>query len=64
MEKEEPVVKFLKQRINRRQAIKVGGLATLGLVFSKPLIEAIRPMPAFAGYDDDGKPPKPPKKEK
>ena len=50
MEKEEPVVRFLKQRINRRQAIKVGGLASLGLVFSNPLIEAIHPKPAFANY--------------
>ena len=40
----------LRQPITRRQAIRVGGLAALGLVFSKPLIETIRPKPAFAQY--------------
>ena len=51
---------ILKRRITRRQAIKAGGIAAVGLVFSKPLIETIRPKPAFANYhfderDDDGK---------
>ena len=42
--------KYLKKRITRRQAIKVGGIAAIGLVFSKPVIETIRPKPAFAQY--------------
>ena len=41
---------FLKRRISRRQAIKVGGLAALGMAFSKPLLQTIRPKPAFANY--------------
>jgi len=50
---------FLKGRITRRQAIKVGGLAAAGLVFSKPLIETIRPESAFARYEGPGDPPDP-----
>ena len=45
---------FLKRRISRRQAIKVGGLAAVGLAFSKPLLETIRPKPAFASYVTTG----------
>ena len=39
---------FLKRRITRRQAIKVGGLAAAGLILSRPLIETIRPQSTFA----------------
>ena len=39
---------YLKRRITRRQAIKAGGIAALGLAFSKPVIETIRPKSAFA----------------
>ena len=45
--------KNLERRINRRQAIKTGGLVAIGLVFSKPLINTIYPKPAFADYADD-----------
>ena len=45
---------FLKRRISRRQAIKVGGLAALGMAFSKPLLQTIRPKPAFANYVPTG----------
>ena len=38
----------LTRRISRRNAIKAGGIAALGLAFSKPLINTIRPPPAFA----------------
>ena len=51
MEEAKPkVTKYLETRITRRQAVKVGGVAALGLVFSKPIIETIRPTPAFASY--------------
>ena len=36
--------------ITRREAIKVGGIAALGLAFSKPIIGSIFPKPAFANY--------------
>lgn len=41
---------YLRRKITRRQAIKVGGLAALGLAFSKPIIDTIRPTPLFATY--------------
>ena len=50
MEEHEPEVSFLKRRISRRQAIKAGGIAAAGLILSKPLIETVRPRPAFAQY--------------
>ena len=37
-----------KRRISRRDAIKAGGIAAVGLAFSKPVIETIYPRPAFA----------------
>ncbi|MCZ6777042.1 MAG: hypothetical protein O7D34_11385 [Ignavibacteria bacterium] len=36
--------------MTRRQALRAGGLTALGLVFTKPVIETIRPLPAFAQY--------------
>lgn len=50
MEEHEPEVTFLKRRVSRRQAIKAGGIAAVGLAFSDPLIRTIRPKPAFANY--------------
>ena len=50
MEKEEQGARFLTREVTRRQALRAGGIAALGLVFSKPLIETIRPKPAFAMY--------------
>jgi hypothetical protein len=41
---------ILSRAITRRQAIKAGGIAAVGLAFSKPLIETIYPKPAFANY--------------
>lgn len=41
---------LLAKQITRRDAIKAGGIAAVGLAFSKPLIETIYPKPAFAGY--------------
>ena len=50
MAKEEPgTMSRLNQHITRRQAIKVGGIAAIGLVFSAPLIQTLRPRSAFAG---------------
>jgi len=37
-----------KRRISRRDAIKAGGIAAVGLAFSKPIIETIYPKAAFA----------------
>ena len=37
--------KLLDRRINRRDAIKAGGVAALGLAFAKPVIETIYPKP-------------------
>ena len=34
--------------ITRRQAIKAGGIAAIGLVFAEPLIQTLRPRSAFA----------------
>ena len=48
MEKEEPEVRILTRRITRRQAVKAGGIAALGLAFSKPIISSLQPPPAFA----------------
>ena len=45
---EEPRTGPLSRKISRRQAIKIGGLATLGLAFHKPVIETIRPTQIFA----------------
>lgn len=42
--------KALEKAMSRRQAIKVGGMASLGLVFTTPLINTIYPKPAFANY--------------
>ncbi|MFQ6029605.1 MAG: hypothetical protein ACE5Q6_19180 [Dehalococcoidia bacterium] len=39
---------LLERRVSRRDAIKTGGLAALGLAFSKPAIETIYPRPTFA----------------
>jgi hypothetical protein len=44
------VIKSLRGPITRRQAIKAGGIAVVGLAFSKPLIETVWPKPAFAQY--------------
>lgn len=40
--------------ISRRQAIKLGGIAVVGLTFSRPMIETILPKPAFANYVTTG----------
>ena len=48
MENDEPDVKLLGGRVTRRRAIEIGALAAMGLAFSKPLIETIRPPSAFA----------------
>ena len=39
-----------KHYITRRQAIKLGGIVAVGLIFSKPIIDTIRPTPLFAHY--------------
>ena len=47
----------LLREISRRQALKVGGLAAMGVAFSKPLIETIKPKPAFGqGYGGEPTP--------
>jgi hypothetical protein len=41
---------LLSRPITRRQAIMAGGIAVVGLAFSKPLIQTVMPKPAFANY--------------
>ena len=48
MTKEEPEVRILTRRITRRQAVKAGGIAALGLAFSKPIISSLHPPSALA----------------
>ena len=38
-------------RVTRRDALKMGGAAALGIAFSKPIIRSVTPRPAFASYD-------------
>jgi hypothetical protein len=45
---------LLSRPITRRQAIMAGGIAVVGLAFSKPLIETVMPKPAFANYVTNG----------
>lgn len=54
----EQKVQILNRAITRRQAIRAGGIAVVGLAFSKPLIETVMPKPAFAQYSTNitGKP--------
>ena len=40
----------LSQPITRRQTLKLGGIAAVGLAFTKPLIDTIYPKLAFANY--------------
>ena len=47
---QERAIKYLNRAVTRRQAIKAGGIAAVGLAFSKPLIETLYPKPAFANY--------------
>lgn len=48
----EPIIsKYLKRQITRRQVVKLGGVAALGLVFHKPLISSLTPTPVFANYE-------------
>ena len=47
-------IPFLGRAVTRRQAIKAGGIAVVGLAFSKPLIETLMPKPAFANYVTNG----------
>ena len=49
-ERRGPVALRLNRRVTRRQAIKAGGIAVIGLVFSTPVINTFRPKPVFANY--------------
>lgn len=51
MEQKENLESYLRKNITRRQALKAGGIAALGLAFSKPIIDTIRPTPIFANYE-------------
>lgn len=52
----------LHSRITRRQAIKAGGVAALGLAFSKPIVDTLRPRPVSANvsFGTGGNPVPPP----
>ena len=52
MDEKDRIREYLRRRITRRQAVKAGALATLGLVFSRPLIDTIIPTPLFAQYEE------------
>ena len=47
-EEESGIMSRLNQHITRRQAIKAGGIAAIGLAFSAPLIRTLQPRSAFA----------------
>ena len=38
----------MNSKLTRRQVIKAGGVAALGLVFSKPIVQTLRPKPVSA----------------
>ena len=42
----------IQRGLTRRDAVRLGGIAALGLTFSKPLIQTIIPKPAFAAYHE------------
>ena len=46
--KDRRINEYMKKHLTRRQAIKAGGIAAIGLAFSKPVIETLRPPPAWA----------------
>ena len=54
MESEHQKERMLERRITRRSAIKAGGIAAVGLAFSKPVIETLHPGPAFAQMTPGG----------
>lgn len=56
VEKEPEVMKIFDRSITRRQAIKAGGIAVVGLAFAKPAIDTFLPKPAFAQYVQLGNP--------
>lgn len=58
--KQSAPVRWTGRQVTRRQVIKAGGLAALGLVFSKPIIDTIRPTPIFAQYGEPEPPFEPP----
>ena len=43
----EKTIRILDREVTRRDALKAGGIAGVGLAFSKPLMTALRPNPAF-----------------
>ncbi len=45
---------------SRREVVRMGGIASLGLLYTSPNISTVLAKPAFAGYG--GKEPKKPKK--
>ncbi|MFQ6029572.1 MAG: hypothetical protein ACE5Q6_19015, partial [Dehalococcoidia bacterium] len=44
----------MRRTVTRRTALKAGGVAAVGLAFSKPLIETVYPQPAFAQLSSAG----------
>jgi hypothetical protein len=52
---ETPKQTLLQKRISRRDAMKAGGIAAVGLAFSKPIIETIHPRPASANLSPVGR---------
>ena len=48
MREKNSLEKVFNRPATRRQVIKAGGIAALGIAFSKPIIETLRPSVAFA----------------
>ena len=42
-------LRILDREVSRRDIVKIGGIAGLGLAFSKPLMSSVRPKLAFGG---------------
>ena len=47
MDSQEKAIELLGRKVTRRDALKVGGVAGLGLAFSRPLVTALKPKQAF-----------------
>lgn len=50
------ITQSLTTRVTRRQMVKAGGLAALGLAFSKPIVETLYPKPVSAQVSPVGMP--------
>lgn len=54
--KKDDISRHLTTRVTRRQVMKAGGIAALGLAFTKPVVETLRPKTAWAQVSPVGHP--------